>query len=71
MKFMKLGMLSWSGVNMPWYKFFPLGQVWVYASHKPKLLTTSMMVSVGNMPPLGMERYLLPLIAFKNFLVST
>ena len=23
---------------------FHLGQVWVYASHKPKLLTTSMMV---------------------------
>ena len=30
-----------------------LGQVWGYASHKPELLTTSMMVSVGNVPPLG------------------
>ena len=42
---MKLGMLSWWGINMPWYKFCPIwGQVWVYASHKPELLTTSMMV---------------------------
>ena len=43
-----------------------LGQVWVYASHKPELLTTSMMVSVGNIPPLGMKQPL-PLIAFKYF----
>ena len=44
-----------------------LGQVWVYASHKPELLTTSMMVSVGNAPPLGTKRFPLPLIAFKFF----
>ena len=45
MKFMKLGMLSWNGINMLWYKFCPIwGQAWVYASHKPELLTTSMMV---------------------------
>ena len=43
------------------------GQVWVYASHKPELLTTSMMVSVGNAPTLGTKRYPLPLIAFKLF----
>ena len=42
-----------------------LGQVWVYASRKPELLTTSMMVSVGDAPPLGTKRYPLPLIAFK------
>ena len=24
LKFMKLGMLSWSGINMPWYKFYPI-----------------------------------------------
>ena len=24
MKFMKLGMLSWSGINMSWYKFCPI-----------------------------------------------
>ena len=48
-----------------------LGQVWVYASHKPELLTTSMMVSIGNVPPLGTKQFPLPLIAFKKFLVST
>ena len=31
------------------------------------LLTTSMMVSVGNVPPLGTKRYPLPIIAFKFF----
>ena len=44
-----------------------LGQVWLYASHKPELLTTSMMVSVGNAPTLGTKRYPLPLIAFTFF----
>ena len=44
-----------------------LGQVWVYASHKPELLTTSMMVSVGNAPTLGVKPYTLPLIAFNFF----
>ena len=24
LKFMKLGMLSWRGINMPWYKFCPI-----------------------------------------------
>ena len=32
-------------------KLSHLGQVWVYASHKPELLTTSLMVSVGNVRP--------------------
>ena len=41
---MKLGMLPWSGINMHGTNFVPSGQVWVYASHKPELLTTSMMV---------------------------
>ena len=44
-----------------------LGQVSGYASHKPELLTTSLMVSVGNVPPLGTKRYPLPLIAFIFF----
>ena len=44
-----------------------LGQVWVYASHKPELLTTSMMVSVGNAPTLGTKQYPLPPIAFNFF----
>ena len=44
-----------------------LGQVWVYASHKPELLTTSMMVFGRERLPLGTKRYRLPLIAFKSF----
>ena len=44
-----------------------LGHVWGYASHKPMVLTTSLMVSVGNIPPLGMKRYPLPLVAFNFF----
>ena len=44
-----------------------LGHVWGYASHKPELLITSLMVSVGDVPPLGTKRYPLPLIAFKIF----
>ena len=61
LKFMKLGMLSWSGINMPWWKFGPIWGRFGYM-----LLTTSMMVSVGNVPPLGTKRYPLPLIAFKK-----
>ena len=45
LKFMKLGMLSWSGINMPWYLFCPIwGRFGHHASRKPELLTTSMMV---------------------------
>ena len=44
-----------------------LGQVWVYASHKPELLTTSRMVFGRERPPLGTKRYPLPLIAYKFF----
>ena len=32
-----------------------LGQVWVYASHKPELLTTSMMVFGRERPTFGDE----------------
>ena len=52
---------------MLWESLSHLGQVWGYASHKPELLTTSMMVFVGNAPTLGTKRYPLPLIAFKFF----
>ena len=44
-----------------------LGQVWGYASHKSELLTTSLMVSVGNASTLGAKPYPLPLIASKFF----
>ena len=44
-----------------------LGQDLVYASHKPELLTTSMMVFSREGPTFGTKRYPLPLIAFKFF----
>ena len=47
-----------------------LGQVWGYASHKLELLTTSLMVLVGNVPALETKRYSLPLIALKNSRVN-
>ena len=67
LKYRKLGMLSWSGQHAVVQILSHLGQVWVYASDKPELLTTSMMVSVGNVPPLGTKLYPLPLVAFKFF----
>ena len=66
LKFMKLHMLSWSGINMLWYKFCPIWSKFRY------MLLTNWSFSqqawwflVGNYQPLGMKRYPLPLIAFK------
>ena len=47
---------------MPWQKFCPIWGGFGY-----KLLTKRMMVSVGNVQPLGRKQYPLPLIAFKYF----
>ena len=44
-----------------------LGKFRVYASHKPELLTTSMMVFGRERPTFGDETISLPLIAFKFF----
>ena len=43
------------------------GQVWVYASHKLELPTTSMMVFGRERPTFGNKRYPLPLIALMFF----
>ena len=51
---------------MLWYKFCPIWGRFGYM-----LLTTIMMVSVGNVLPLGTKRYELPLIVSKKLLVST
>ena len=68
LKFMKLGMLSWSGINMPWYKVCPIWGRFGY------MLLTNRSFSqqawwflVGNVLPLGTKRYPLPLIDFKLF----
>ena len=44
-----------------------LGQDLVYASHKPELLTTSMMVFGRERPTFGDETYPLPLLNFNFF----
>ena len=72
MKFMKLGMLSWSGINMPWYKFCPIwGRFGYMLLTNRSFSQQAWWFSVGNVPPLGTKRYPLPLIAFNFFLVST
>ena len=68
LKFMKLVMLSWSGINMPCYKILSyLGQVWVYASHKPELLTTSMMIFGRERPTFGDETISVASYCFQKF----
>ena len=68
LKFMKLGMLSWSGINMPWYKFFPIWGRFGYM-----LLTTSIIVFGREHPTFGDETIsiIFPLIAFNKILMST
>ena len=67
-KIMKLGMVSWCGINMPWYKFCPIWDRFGY------MLLTNRSFSqqawwflVGNVPPFGTKRYPLPLIVFNFF----
>ena len=67
MKFMKLSMLSWGQHQQAVVKFLShSGQVWVYASHKPELLTTSMMVSVER-PTFGDEMISIASYCFQFF----
>ena len=44
-----------------------LGQVWVYASHKPELLTTSMMVFSRERPTFGDETISIASYCFQFF----
>ena len=44
-----------------------LGQVWVYASHKPELLTTSMMVFGMERPNFGDETISIAFYFFQIF----
>ena len=44
-----------------------LGQVWVYASHKPELLTTSMMVFGRECPTFGDETVSIASYCFQIF----
>ena len=68
LKFMKLGMLSWSGINMSWYKFCPIwGRFGYMLLNNRSFWQQAWWFSVGNVPPLGTKWYPLPLIAFKFF----
>ena len=72
LKFMKLDMLSWSGIYMPWYKFCPIrGRFGYMLLRNRSFSQQAWWSSVGNVPPLGTKRYPLPLSAFNFFLVST
>ena len=44
-----------------------LGEVWVYASHKPELLTTSMMVFGRELPTFGDETISIASYCFEVF----
>ena len=44
-----------------------LGQVWVYASHKPELLTTSMMIFSRERPTFGDETISIASYCFQIF----
>ena len=44
-----------------------LGQVWVYASHKPELVTTSMMVFGSERPTFGDETISIASYCFQIF----
>ena len=68
LKFMKLGMLSWSGINMPWYRFCPIWGRFAYMLLTNRSFSQqAWWFSVGNVPPLGTKWCPLPLIAFKIF----
>ena len=68
MKCMKLGMLSWSGINMPWYKFSSIWGMFGYMLLRNwNFSQQAWWFLVGNVPPLGTKRYPLPLIAFNFF----
>ena len=66
LKFMKLGMLSWSGINMPWYKFCPIwGRFGYMLLTNQSFSQQAWWFSVRNVRPFGTKQYPLPLIALK------
>ena len=68
LKFMKLGMLSWSGINIPWYKFCPIwGRFGYMLLTNRSLSQQAWWFSVGNIALLGTKRYPLPLLDFNFF----
>ena len=68
LKFRKLGMLSWCGINMSWYKFYPIwgGFGYMLLTNRSFSLQACWF-SVRNVPPLWTKWYPLPLIALNFF----
>ena len=65
---MKLGMLSWSSINMRPYIFCPIwGRFWYMLLTNWSFSQQAWWFSAGNVPPLGTKQYPLPRIAFKFF----
>ena len=65
---MKLGMLSWSSINMPWYKFYPIwGRFGYMLLTNRSFSQQAWWFSVRNVPPLWTKHYPMPLIAFNFF----
>ena len=62
LKFMKLGMLSWSDINMSWYKFYP-----IWGRFRDMLLTTSMIVFSRERPTFGDETISISSYCFQIF----
>ena len=72
MKFMKLGILSWSGINMPGYKFYPIwGRFGYMLLTNRSFSQQAWWISVGNVPPLGTNDIHCLLLLWCFFLVST
>ena len=68
LKFMKICMLSWSGIDMLWYKFCPIwGRFGYMLLTNRSFWQQAWWFSVGNVPPVGTKQYPLPLIAFNFF----
>ena len=64
---MKLGMLSWTGINMPWYKFCPIWGRFGICFSQPELLITSMMVFGRERPTFGNKTISLASYCFQFF----
>ena len=65
---MKLGMLSLSGINMPWYKFCPMwGRFGYMLLTNRSFSQEDLWFPRGDVSPLCSKRYPLPLITFNFF----
>ena len=64
---MKLGMLSWSGINMPWYKFCPIWGRFGYMLLTNRSFSTSMMVFGWERPTFGDETISIASYCFQKF----